>query len=330
MLDVNTTKIRCSGDVTDKTHGQFVCGPLDRGYGTTIGNSLKRILLSSIKGAAVTAVKIAGASSIESKVAATDEDAIDIVLNLKGLCINPVEEDVVAHIKVKADGKEDLEVTAADIACDELELSILNPDMHIATVKAGKEFSLDMKIMNGYGYITASKNTTADDGMFPIDALFSPIDRVDYVVKNTRVGNITNYDSLTLDIYTNGSVIPADALKMAANIMIDGLNPFLALCADTVVDEPRPESYGLSTSDNEEAAKAAMEELLMAPISELELSQRSTHCMQRNSINTIGDLVEKSSEEIMGFRNLGAKSFKEITDRLAERGLSLKSSEKPF
>ena len=329
MLDVNTTKIRCSGDVTDKTHGQFICGPLDRGYGTTIGNSLKRILLSSIKGAAVTAVRIAGASSIESEVASTCEDAIDIVLNLKGLCINPVEADVVAHIMVKADGDEDREVTAADIECDE-ELSIINPDMHIATVKAGQEFSLDMKIMNGYGYVAASKNTTADEGMFPIDALFSPIDRVDYVVKNTRVGNITNYDSLTLDIFPTGSVIPSDALKLAANIMIEGLNPFLALCADTVVDEPRPESYGLSQSGSEEAAKAAMEELLKAPIGELELSQRSTHCMQRNSINTIGDLVERTSDEIMGFRNLGAKSFKEITDRLAERGLSLKSSGKSF
>lgn len=329
MLDVNTTKIRCSGDVTDKTHGQFICGPLDRGYGTTIGNSLKRILLSSIKGAAVTAVKISGASSIESKVAATREDAIDIVLNLKGLCINPVEDSVVAHIKVKAEGKEEREVTAADIECSE-ELSIINPDMHIATVKAGKTFSLDMKIMSGYGYVSASKNTTAEDGMFPIDALFSPIDRVDYVVKNTRVGNITNYDSLTLDISTNGSVMPADALKLAANIMIEDLNPFLALCADTVVDEPRPESYGLSQSGSEEAAQAAMEELLKASISELELSQRSTHCMQRNDIYTIGDLVERTSEEIMGFRNLGAKSFKEITDRLAERGLSLKSGSKSF
>ena len=329
MLDVNTTKIRCSGDVTDKTHGEFICGPLDRGYGTTIGNSLKRILLSSIKGAAVTAVKIAGASSIESKVAATREDAIDIVLNLKGLCINPVEETVVAHIKVKAEGKEEREVTAADIDCSE-ELNILNPEMHIATVKSGKEFSLDMKIMNGYGYVAASKNNTADSGMFPIDALFSPIDRVDYVVKNTRVGNITNYDSLTLDITTNGSVIPADALKMAANIMIEGLNPFLALCADTVVDEPRPESYGLAQSGSEEAAREAMEELLNSSISELELSQRSTHCMQRNEIYTIGDLVERTSEEIMGFRNLGAKSFKEITDRLAERGLSLKSGGKIY
>ncbi|MBE6100212.1 MAG: DNA-directed RNA polymerase subunit alpha [Anaerovibrio sp.] len=329
MLDVNTTKIRCSGDVTDKTHGEFICGPLDRGYGTTIGNSLKRILLSSIKGAAVTAVKIAGASSIESKVAATREDAIDIVLNLKGLCINPVEETVVAHIKVKAEGKEEREVTAADIDCSE-ELNILNPEMHIATVKPGKEFSLDMKIMNGYGYVAASKNNTADSGMFPIDALFSPIDRVDYVVKNTRVGNITNYDSLTLDITTNGSVIPADALKMAANIMIEGLNPFLALCADTVVDEPRPESYGLAQSGSEEAAREAMEELLNSSISELELSQRSTHCMQRNDIYTIGDLVERTSEEIMGFRNLGAKSFKEITDRLAERGLSLKSGGKIY
>ena len=329
MLDVNTTKIRCSGDVTDKTHGQFICGPLDRGYGTTIGNSLKRILLSSIKGAAVTAVKITGASSIESKVASTVEDAMDIVLNLKGLCINPVEDTVVAHIKVKAAGKEQLEVTAADIQCDE-ELDIINPEMHIATVKAGKEFSLDLKIMNGCGYMSAGKNNTADAGMFPIDALFSPIDRVDYVVKNTRVGNITDYDSLTLDIFTNGAVMPADALKLAANIMIEDLNPFLALCADTVVDEPRPESYGLAQSGSEEAAKAAMEELLKASINELELSQRSTHCMQRNSIYTIGDLVERTSEEIMGFRNLGAKSFKEITDRLAERGLSLKSGGKGF
>ncbi|MCR5177154.1 MAG: DNA-directed RNA polymerase subunit alpha [Anaerovibrio sp.] len=327
MLDVNTTKIRCSGEVTDKTHGQFVCGPLDRGYGTTIGNSLKRILLSSIKGAAVTAVKIAGASSIESKLSVANEDAIDIVLNLKGLCVNPIDKNVVAHINVKAPKDEDVEVTADDIVCED-ELSIVNPEMHIATVKAGKELSIDMKIMNGYGYVAADKNTSADSGMFPIDALFSPIDRVDYVVKNTRVGNITNYDSLTLDIFTNGTVIPVEALRMAADIMIEDLNPFLALCADTVVDEPRPESYGLSQSGSEEAAKAAMEELLKASISELELGQRSTHCMQRNNIYTIGDLVEHTSEEIMGFRNLGAKSFKEITDRLAERGLSLKFTNK--
>ena len=322
MLDVNTTKIRCSGDVTDKTHGQFICGPLDRGYGTTIGNSLKRILLSSIQGAAVTAVKIAGATAMDSKLSDTHEDAIDIVLNLKSLCIEPVENELVAHISVKADG-EDLEVTAADITADS-ELQIINPELHIATVKAGKKFSMDLKIQNGCGYVSADKNNSAEKGMFPIDALFSPIDRVDYVVKNTRVGNITNYDSLTLDIFTNGSVMPADALKLAANIMIEGLNPFLALCEDTVVDEPNPESYSLS-SDDGDSAHEAMEELLNAPISELELSQRSTHCMQRNNIFTIGDLAAKTTEEIMGFRNLGAKSFKEICDRLAERGLSLKS-----
>lgn len=324
MLDVNKTNILCVSDAADKTHGTFVCEPLDRGYGTTIGNSLKRILLSSIKGAAITAVRIGGADSMESKMANTKEDAIDIVLNLKKVCINTVGETVKGYIKVEA--SVDTEVTAADIICEK-ELSIINPDNYIATVLAGQTLEIELVIQDGYGYVAAEKNVDVEEGMIPVDAIYSPIERVDYVVKNTRVGNTTDYDSLTLDIYTNGSVAPLDAMKLSADIMIDRLNPFLALW-DTVVDEPKP--INPMQLEQEAAATASKEtaDLLSNPISDLELGMRSANCMKRAGINTIGDLVAKTSEEVMSMRNLGAKSYKEILDSLAERGLTLKGASK--
>ena len=326
MLDINDTKMRYEDNPNNKNCATCTCEPLDRGYGTTIGSSLKRVLMSSVEGAAVIAVKAAGVKKMTDSLDGVQEDFQEVVLNLRELSIKPVEAPVKAYIKVKADSERI--VTAADITCEQ-ELEIVNPEHQIATLAAGKSLDIELQIAGGCGYVAAEKNTLAEKGMIPMDAVYSPVKRVEYKVQNTRVGNTTDYDRLILEIETDGTISPADALNCAAGLMIDAINPLWQL-AEAEIEEPNPELNNIIYNDSdepEEAAPAPRADILDHPIEDLELNARPANCMRRAQILTIGDLVERTDEEVRNLRNLGSKSYGEIIAKLAERGLSLKQSE---
>ena len=284
MLDINDTKMKYEDNPENKNHATCTCEPLDRGYGTTIGSSLKRILLSSIQGAAVVAVRFNGADSMEDQLEGVKDSIQDIVLRLRELSIKPVEAPIKAVVNVEA-GAEDTQVTVADITCEdqEQELEILEPETCLATVKAGGKLEMELYIESGYGYVSAEKNISAPEGTIALDCVYSPLRRVEYKVQNTRVGNTTDYDRLIVELETDGTISAADASGRA--------------------------------------------DVLDRPIEDLELNVRPANCMKRAGIVTIGDLIQKTDEEVKTLRNLGSKSFDEIVDKLAERGLKLKKAE---
>ena len=312
MLDINDTKIKYEDNSENKNHATCTCEPLDRGYGTTIGSSLKRILLSSIQGAAVVAVRFNGADSMEDQLEGVKDSIQDIVLRLRELSIKPVEAPIKAVVNVEA-GAEDTQVTVADITCEdqEQELEILEPE-------------------SGYGYVSAEKNISAPEGTIALDCVYSPLRRVEYKVQNTRVGNTTDYDKLIVELETDGTISAADALRESASLMIDSLIPMWEL-ADTEIEEPNPELnnviYQTGNEDDEAADASGRADVLDRPIEDLELNVRPANCMKRAGIVTIGDLIQKTDEEVKTLRNLGSKSFDEIVDKLAERGLKLKKAE---
>ncbi len=292
-----------------KHYGKFACEPLERGFGVTIGNSLRRILLSSLQGASIVSVKLDGVLHEFSTVPGVQEDVTDIVLNLKEVRLRILEgEEAVIGLSRKGEG----EVKAGDIDTQGL-AEILNPEQHIATLNKEAEINLEMVVRTGKGYVPAERLKTKDQaiGTIPVDAIFAPIRKVNYVVTNARVGQVTDYDKLTLEIWTDGSVSPDDALAYAAKILKEQMNPFI-----NFEEEPEPAGDGWDEPE-------PLNENLFRPVSELELSVRSANCLKNASIRFIGELVQKSETEMLKTKNFGRKSLNEIKAILEEMGLSL-------
>jgi len=318
MMEIEKPKIEIVEISEDNRYGKFVCEPLERGYGITLGNSLRRILLSSLPGAAVTSVKIDGVLHEFSTIPGVREDVTDIILNLKELFIKlHGDEPRVVRIDTEGEG----EVKAADIITDP-DVEILNPELHIATLAEGSSLRMEITVERGRGYVPADKNKKADHviGVIPVDSIFSPILRVNYNVTDTRVGNVTDYDKLTLEIWTDGSIRPEEAVSKAAGIMVTHLKLFQNIAGAMPEDEG---SDGLFAESAEDAGTKTME----MTIEDLELSVRSYNCLKRAGINTVAELVQKTEEDMMKVRNLGRKSLDEVKKKLGELGLSLAESE---
>lgn len=315
MLDFKQPVIEVAEISEDNKFGRFVVEPLERGYGTTLGNSLRRIMLSSLPGVAVSQVKIDGVVHEFSGIPGVKEDVTEIIMNLKNLAIKNTSEtleDKIAYIDFEGEGV----VTAANIQADP-DIEILNPDLVIATLNGGPESRLYMEltIKRGHGYVSADKNKTENMaiGVIPIDSIFTPVERVNLTVENTRVGQITDFDKLTLDVFTNGILAPEEAVSLAAKVLSEHLNAFIDLSesaksVEVMVDE----------KDKNEKAK-----VLEMNIDELELSVRSYNCLKRAGINTVEELTTRTSEDMMKVRNLGRKSLEEVLGKLKELGLSL-------
>ena len=290
------------------SYGKFVCEPLERGFGITLGNSLRRVLLSSLQGAAITAVKIDGALHEFTSVPDVVEDVTEIILNLKEVV---VKAHTAKTQSVRIDKEGPCEIKASDIQVND-QIKILNPDHVICTVAKGGRFSAELTINVGKGYVPAEKNKTPGMpiGTIPIDALFSPIKKVNYTVTNARVGQVTDYDKLTLEVWSDGSVNPVDAVALGAKILKDQLSIFINFEEEEEPMEPEEEEEPLN-------------ENLFRSVEELELSVRSANCLQNANIHLIGELVQKTEAEMLKTKNFGRKSLKEIKEILADMGLSL-------
>lgn len=301
----------------DKKYGRFVVEPLERGYGITLGNSLRRIMLSSLPGVAVSQVKIEGVLHEFSSIPGIKEDVTEIIMNVKSLAIknnSDANEVKTAYIEYEGEGV----VRASDIQVDQ-DIEILNPDQVIATL-SGKDTKLYMEltITRGRGYVGADKNKTDDlpIGVIAIDSIYTPVERVNVTVENTRVGQITDYDKLTLDVYTNGTLVPDEAVSLAAKVLSEHLSLFIDLSENAKTAEVMVEK-----EDDEK------EKVLEMSIDELELSVRSYNCLKRAGINTVEELTNKTSEDMMKVRNLGRKSLEEVLAKLKELGLQLNPSD---
>ncbi|HHV78032.1 MAG TPA: DNA-directed RNA polymerase subunit alpha [Firmicutes bacterium] len=314
MVEVEKPTIKCAEISDDKSYGKFIVEPLERGYGTTLGNAMRRVLLSSLPGAAVTSVKIEGVLHEFSTIPGVVEDVTDIVLNIKELCLKMFSEGP-RILRIEATGE--TEVKAADIVTD-ADVEIMNPELHIATVAEGGRLAMEMTVERGRGYVSAERNKKPDQpiGVIPVDSIFTPVRKVNFTVEDTRVGHVTDYDRLILEIWTNKTIAPDEAASAAANILTDYLKLFAGLKERPVMP--------VETTTNEEDNTSR---LLEMPIDELDLSVRSYNCLKRAGINTVGELVEKTDEEMIKVRNLGKKSLEEVKQKLAALGLSLKPSE---
>lgn len=303
----------------DKKYGRFVIEPLERGYGITLGNSLRRIMLASLPGAAVSQIKIDGVLHEFSSIPGVKEDVTEIVMNIKSLAIKDNSDNdspKKAHIQFEGSGV----IKASDIVMEDPDVEIVNQDQIIATLSGGKEsrFDMDLIITRGRGYISSDKNKKDDCpiGSIAVDSIYTPVDRVNMTVENTRVGQITDYDKLTLDVYTNGTIAPDEAVSLAAKVLSEHLKLFINLSenaknAEVMVERPDDEK----------------EKVLEMSIDELELSVRSYNCLKRAGINTVEELTNKTSEDMMKVRNLGRKSLDEVLAKLKELGLQLNPSE---
>ncbi|RLB18369.1 MAG: DNA-directed RNA polymerase subunit alpha [Deltaproteobacteria bacterium] len=291
-------------------YGKFVCEPLERGFGITLGNSLRRILLSSLQGAAIVSVKFDGVPHEFTTIPGVKEDVTDIILNLKGVNLKLIDEE--EEIKIFLDNKGEKVVTAGDIICDG-KVEVMNPDQHIATLNKDAVLHAEMTVKTGRGYVPAEKNATEDQsiGIIFIDALFSPIRRVTYVVGNARVGQRTDYDKLTLEIWTDGTVIPQDALALAAKILKEQVTPFINFKEEEEEEEEK----------EEEEEEEKINENLFRSVSELELSVRSFNCLKNANIKYIYELVQKTESEMLKTKNFGRKSLNEIKGILEEMDL---------
>ena len=314
MFDFEKPKIEIAEISEDKKYGRFVVEPLERGYGTTLGNSLRRIMLSSLPGAAVTQVKIDGVLHEFSSIPGVKEDVTEIIMNIKELALkntSSTNEPKVAYIEFEGEGV----VTAADIQVDP-DIQILNPDLVIATLNGGVDSKLYMEltINKGRGYVSADKNKSEEVpiGVIAIDSIYTPVERVNLTIENTRVGQITDYDKLTLDVYTNGTLEPDEAVSLAAKVLSEHLNLFIDLSENAKTAEVMIEK-----EDN------AKEKVLEMSIDELELSVRSYNCLKRAGINTVEELTNRTPEDMMKVRNLGRKSLEEVLAKLKELGLQL-------
>ena len=314
MIEIEKPRIECVESPSDESYGKFVVEPLERGYGTTLGNSLRRVLLSSLPGTAVTTVKIAGVQHEFSTIPGVKEDVPEIILNLKGL-IARLHADGPKTVYIEANGE--CVVTAGDIKAD-AEVEILNPEMHIATLGPEASLSMELTISQGRGYVPAEKNKPAQTilGVIPVDSIYSPVLKVNYTVENTRVGNQTDYDKLTIEIWTDKTISPRDAVSLGAKILCDHFTLFMDLsqtisAASTVVEK----------------TEAVKDKIMEMTIEELDLSVRSFNCLKRANINTVEDLVSKTQDEMIKVRNLGRKSLEEVIQKLAMMGLSLASDD---
>ncbi len=314
MFDFQKPKIEIAEISEDKKYGRFVVEPLERGYGTTLGNSLRRIMLSSLPGAAVSQVKIDGVLHEFSSIPGVKEDVTEIIMNIKELAIrnnSADDEPKVAYIEFSGEGV----VTAADIQVDQ-DIQIMNPDLVIAHLNGGADSKLYMEltITKGRGYVSADKNKDADlpIGVIAVDSIYTPVERVNLSIQNTRVGQITDYDKLTLDVYTNGTLAPDEAVSLAAKVLSEHLSLFIDLSENAKTAEVMIEK-----EDN------AKEKVLEMNIDELELSVRSYNCLKRAGINTVEELTNRTPEDMMKVRNLGRKSLEEVLAKLKELGLQL-------
>lgn len=317
MFDFERPNIEVAEISEDKKYGRFVVEPLERGYGITLGNSLRRIMLSSLPGAAVSQVKIEGVLHEFSSIPGVKEDVAEIIMNIKNLAIrnnSDTNEPKTAYIEFDGEGV----VKASDIQVDQ-DIEILNPELVIATL-SGKDTKLYMEltITKGRGYVGADKNKTEDlpIGVIAIDSIYTPVERVNVTVENTRVGQITDYDKLTLDVYTNGTLVPDEAVSLAAKVLSEHLSLFIDLSENAKTAEVMVEK-----EDDEK------EKVLEMSIDELELSVRSYNCLKRAGINTVEELTNKTSEDMMKVRNLGRKSLEEVLAKLKELGLQLNPSD---
>lgn len=314
MIEIEKPKIECVEMSDDYTFGKFIVEPLERGYGTTLGNSLRRILLSSLPGAAVTSIKIDGVLHEFSTVPGVAEDVTEIILNIKNLALK-MHGDNTKIIKIDVQGEK--EIKAGDIICD-ADIEIVNPDLHIATLGEGHRFYMEMTVEKSRGYQTSEKNKQPGQpiGIIPIDSIFTPVRKVNYLIENTRVGQVTDFDKLVLEVWTNGTIKPDEAISFGAKILSEHLKLFITLTEHVGNVEIMVEK--------EEDKK---EKVLEMTIEELDLSVRSFNCLKRAGINTVEELTQRTEEDMMKVRNLGKKSLEEVQQKLEALGLGLKASE---
>ena len=314
MVEIEKPRIECIDSPEDGSYGKYVVEPLERGYGTTLGNSLRRILLSSLPGTAATSIKIAGVQHEFSTIPGVKEDVTEIVLNVK---------KIIARLHCQGtktvfiDATVEREVTAGDIKADG-EVEILNPDLHICTLGPDASFNMEITLSHGRGYVSSDKNKTPNMsiGTIAVDSIYTPVYKVNYTVENTRVGNMTDYDKLTLEVWTDSTISARDAVSLGAKILSDHLSLFTDL-SETVASKPtmaeKPETH--------------RDKVLELTIEELDLSVRSFNCLKRANINNVEDLISRTGEDMMKVRNMGRKSLEEVQNKLAMMGLSLASDD---
>jgi DNA-directed RNA polymerase subunit alpha len=314
MVEIERPRIECIETPEDESYGKYVVEPLERGYGTTLGNSLRRILLSSLQGTAVTTVKIAGIQHEFSTIPGVKEDVTEIILNIKGIVarLHTLRTKTV-YIEASGEGV----VTAGDIKADG-EVEILNPELHIATLSGDATLSMELTIDHGRGYMSAERNKLQQPiiGVIPIDSIYTPVHKVNYTVENTRVGNVTDFDKLTIEVWTDRTISARDAVSLGAKILCDHFTLFTDL-SDTIG----------AKSTVVEKAETQRDKVLEMTIEELDLSVRSFNCLKRANINTVEDLISKTEDEMIKVRNLGRKSLEEVIHKLAMMGLTLLNEE---
>lgn len=338
MADIEKPKIEIAE--LNETFGRFIYEPLERGYGHTIGNSLRRMLLSSLEGAAVTSIKVDGVLHEFSTLPGVKEDITTIVLNIKQLCLR-VDEDIEdeyegknrifqLHLDVEGEG----EVTAADIDTTGSSVEVINEDLHIATLNENGKLHIEMVVETGRGYVSAEKNKNKNPdamiGVIPIDSIFTPVSRVRYEVQDTRVGTEMDFDRLVLDVWTNGTINPDEAVARAVSTLMDQLKPFKYIFGAVAeeIEKEEPKTEEMRVSDGSEPENEFSQKLDMT-IEDLDLSVRSFNCLKRANINTVRDLVAMTEEELIKVRNLGRKSLEEVKKKLSDGGLTLKPSIEP-
>ena len=316
MIEIEKPRIETDELTEDGKYGRFVVEPLERGFGNTLGNSLRRVLLSSLEGCAVTSVKIDGVLHEFSTIPGVKEDVTEIVLNLKSL-VPKLHEVCPKVVEIDAEGAG--EVTAANIKCDD-EVEILNPELHIATLGEGAKLNMEITLDRGRGYVPGERNKQLAGnnviGVLPIDSIYTPVLKVNYTVDNTRVGQITDYDKLTLDVWTNGVISAEEAVSLAAKVLTEHLNLFVNLS-----DKASSAEVMVEKDDK------GKEKILEMTIEDLDLSVRSFNCLKRAGINTVEDLINKSEEDMMKVRNLGRKSLEEVVQKLNSLGFGLQKEE---
>ena len=315
MIEIEKPKVKTKTSKEDGTYAKVIVEPLERGFGITLGNALRRILLSSLPGFAVVAVKIDGVQHEFSVVEGVKEDVTEIILNLKSLAVKFHGEEATKTVSIRAQGEG--EVTAGDIIADS-EVEILDPTMHIATLDKHASLNMEMVLSRGRGYVSAEKNKenlyVNEIGVIPVDSIYTPVKKVNFYVENTRVGQVTDYDKLNLEIWTDGTIVAQDAVSLAAKIMNEHLNLFLDLSQEEY-------KQSIMKDKNEDQKGKA----LKMTLEEMDLSVRSYNCLKRAGINTVEDLIERSEEEMVKVRNLGKKSLDEVIYKLKSLGYELKS-----
>ena len=314
MIEIEKPQIECIETPGDATYGKYVVEPLERGYGTTLGNALRRIMLSSLPGTAPTTIKIAGVQHEFSTIPGVKEDVTEIVLNVKSI-IAKLHSEGVKTVYIEASGE--CEVTAGDIKADG-EVEILNPEQHICSLGPDASFNMEITLSHGRGYVPSDKNKTPNMpiGTIAVDSIYTPVYKVNYTVENTRVGNMTDYDKLTLEVWTDSTISARDAVSLGAKILSDHLSLFTNL-SETVASKPTMA----------EKAETHRDKVLEMTIEELDLSVRSFNCLKRANINNVEDLISRTGEDMMKVRNMGRKSLEEVQNKLAMMGLSLASDD---